>query len=258
MLQADRPGLAGVFVSIDDPRQAGKVEDDLVEMLVVAVSAVLSGADTFVESEAWATEKLDWLRNYLQLKHGIASHDTFGRLFGLIDPAQFEAALRRWVESVVPVLGAQVVAIDGKTSRRSGQVDATPLHLVSAFAADARLVLGQHSTAAKSNEKTAILQLLEVLALQGCIVTVDAMGPQASIAQAIRQRGADHVLVVQTTSLPWPRPSGISSRAARPRPTRPHIRSSRRWKRITGAWRSVATMRSMPCSACLAPSSGRI
>ncbi|SFK58500.1 ISAs1 family transposase, partial [Azotobacter beijerinckii] len=117
MQQADRPSLAEVFVSIDDPRQAGKVEHDLVEMLVVAVSAVLSGADTFVEIEAWATEKLDWLRNYLKLKHGIASHDTFGRLFGLIDPAQFEAAFRRWVGSVVPVLGAQVVAIDGKTSR---------------------------------------------------------------------------------------------------------------------------------------------
>lgn len=197
MQQADRPSLAEVFVSIDDPRQAGKVEHDLVEMLVVAVSAVLSGADTFVEIEAWATEKLDWLRNYLELKHGIASHDTFGRLFGLIDPAQFEAALRGWVGSVVPVLGAQVVAIDGKTSRRSGKVDATPLHLVSAFAADARLVLGQHSTEAKSNEKTAIPQLLEVLALQGCIVTLDAMGTQASIAQAIRQRGADYVLAVK-------------------------------------------------------------
>ncbi|SFB44706.1 ISAs1 family transposase, partial [Azotobacter beijerinckii] len=135
MQQADRPSLAEVFVSIGDPRQAGKVEHDLVELLVVAVSAVLSGADTFVEIEAWATERLDWLRNYLKLKHGIASHDTFGRLFGLIDPAQFEAAFRRWVGSVVPVLGAQVVAIDGKTSRRSGKVDATPLHLVSAFAA---------------------------------------------------------------------------------------------------------------------------
>ncbi|AVZ78769.1 ISAs1 family transposase [Zoogloeaceae bacteirum Par-f-2] len=189
--------LADVFVSITDPRQPGKVEHDLVELLVVAVSAVLVGADTFVEIELWAKEKLDWLRQYLRLENGIPSHDTFGRLFGLIDPAEFEAAFRRWVSSVVPALGAEVVAIDGKTSRRSGKVDATPLHLVSAFAAGAGLVLGQRATAEKSNEKTAIPQLLSVLALEGCVVTIDAMGTQANIAQAIRERGADYVLAVK-------------------------------------------------------------
>ena len=193
----DRLRLAEVFVSITDPRQPGKVEHDLVELLVVAVSAVLVGADTFVEIELWAKEKLDWLRGYLKLEHGIPSHDTFGRLFGLIDPGEFEAAFRRWVSSVVPALGAEIVAIDGKTSRRSGKVDATPLHLVSAFAAGAGLVLGQRATAEKSNEKTAIPQLLSVLALEGCIVTIDAMGTQANIAQAIRERGADYVLAVK-------------------------------------------------------------
>lgn len=172
----DKLRLAEVFVSITDPRQPGKVEHDLVELLVVAVSAVLVGADTFVEIELWAKEKLDWLQGYLKLEHGIPSHDTFGRLFGLIDPGEFEAAFRRWVSSVVPALGAEIVAIDGKTSRRSGKVDATPLHLVSAFAAGAGLVLGQRATAEKSNEKTAIPQLLSVLALEGCIVTIDAMG----------------------------------------------------------------------------------
>lgn len=189
--------LAEIFVSITDPRQPGKVEHDLVELLVVAVSGVLVGADTFVEIELWAKEKLDWLQGYLKLEHGIPSHDTFGRLFGLIDPVEFEAAFRRWVSSVVPVLGAEIVAIDGKTSRRSGKVDATPLHLVSAFAAGAGLVLGQRATAEKSNEKTAIPQLLSVLALEGCIVTIDAMGTQANIAQAIRERGADYVLAVK-------------------------------------------------------------
>ena len=193
----DRLRLAEVFVSITDPRQPGKVEHDLVELLVVAVSAVLVGADTFVEIELWAKEKLDWLQGYLKLEHGIPSHDTFGRLFGLIDPGEFEAAFRRWVSSVVPALGAEIVAIDGKTSRRSGKVDATPLHLVSAFAAGAGLVLGQRATAEKSNEKTAIPQLLSVLALEGCIVTIDAMGTQANIAQAIRERGADYVLAVK-------------------------------------------------------------
>jgi predicted transposase YbfD/YdcC len=198
METSKRLRLADVFVSITDPRQAGKVEHDLVELLVVAVNAVLVGADTFVEIELWAKEKLDWLRGYLKLAAGIPSHDTFGRLFGLIDPDEFEAAFRSWVGGILPALGADsVVAIDGKTSRRSGKVDATPLHLVSAFAAGAGLILGQRATAEKSNEKTAIPELLATLALEGCIVTIDAMGTQASIARAIRDRGADYLLAVK-------------------------------------------------------------
>jgi predicted transposase YbfD/YdcC len=195
--------LADVFVSITDPRQANKIEHDLVELLVVAVNAVLVGADTFVEIELWAQERIDWLRRYLRLEHGIPSHDTFGRLFGLINPDEFEAAFRRWASAVVPTLGDDtVVAIDGKTSRRSGKVDATPLHLVSAFATGAGLVLGQRATALKSNEKTAIPELLATLALEGCIVTIDAMGTQANIAQAIRERGANYILAVKDNQ-PW-------------------------------------------------------
>jgi predicted transposase YbfD/YdcC len=189
--------LADVFVSISDPRQAAKVEHDLVELLVVAVNAVLVGADTFVEIELWAREKLDWLRGHLRLAHGIPSHDTFGRMFGLIDAEQFEGAFRRWVGSVLPALGAEIVAIDGKTSRRSGGVDATALHLVSAFAAGAGLVLGQRATAEKSNEIMAIPELLSSLALTGCTVTIDAIGTQTAIAEAIQQRGADYVLAVK-------------------------------------------------------------
>ena len=113
--------LADVFVSIRDPRQRRKVEHDLVEVLVVAVNAVLVGADTFVEMELWAKEKQDWLRQYLKLEKGIPSHDTFGRLLSLIDPDEFEAAFCRWAKSILPALGEdRVVAIDGKTSRRSG------------------------------------------------------------------------------------------------------------------------------------------
>ena len=190
--------LADVFVSITDPRQASKVEHDLVELLVVAVNAVLVGADTFVEIELWAQERIDWLRRYLRLENGIPSHDTFGRLFGLIDPEEFEVSFRRWTSALVPSLGRDVVvAIDGKTSRRSGKVDATPLHLVSAFAEGVGLVLGQRATAQKSNEKTAIPELLATLALEGCIVTIDAMGTQAGIARAIRDRQADYVLAVK-------------------------------------------------------------
>ena len=160
-----------VFVGIRDPRQAKKVEHDLIELLVVAVCGVLAGADDFVEIEAWANEKCDWFRKYLCLEHGIPSHDTFGRVFAAIDAEAFGAAFRRWVSSIVPNLEKdEVVAIDGKTSRRTGKVNATPLHLVSAFAASAGLVLGQRATAAKSNEKTAIPELLATLALEGALM----------------------------------------------------------------------------------------
>src|ERR1700679_2008355 len=189
--------LADVFVSIEDPRESAKVKYDLVELLVVAVNAVLVGADTFVEIELWAEEKLEWLRSYLELPHGIPSHDTFGRLFGLIDPDQFESAFRRWVGSILPALGTEIVAVDGKTSRRSGGVDATALHLVSAFAAGAGLVLGQRAAAVKSNEITAIPELLSTLSLTGCTVTIDAMGTQTAIAELIQARGADYVLAVK-------------------------------------------------------------
>ena len=187
-----------VFVGIRDPRQAKKVEHDLVELLVVAVCGVLAGADDFVEIEAWANEKCDWFRKYLCLENGIPSHDTFGRVFAAIDAEAFGAAFRRWVSSIVPNLDKdEVVAIDGKTSRRTGKVNATPLHLVSAFAASAGLVLGQRATAVKSNEKTAIPELLATLALEGAIVTIDAMGTQPNIAQAIRDREAEYILSVK-------------------------------------------------------------
>ena len=190
--------IADVFVGIRDPRQAKKVEHDLVEMLVVAVCAVLAGADDFVQIEEWAKEKLDWFRQYLKLANGIPSHDTFGRVFAAIDAEAFGAAFRRWVSSVAPALAEdEVVSIDGKTSRRSGKVGSAPLHLVSAFAAGAGLVLGQQATAEKSNEKTAIPELLATLALEGCIVTIDAMGTQPNIAQAIRDRGAHYILSVK-------------------------------------------------------------
>ena len=189
--------LVDIFVSISDPRQSHKVKHQLSEVMAVAVIAVLVGADTFVEIQRWAELKLDWLRRYFPLEAGIPKHDTFGRLFAVIDPNEFEAAFQRWVSGLLPILGNEVVAIDGKTSRRSGKMGSTPLHLVSAFAAGAGLVLGQKATAEKSNEKTAIPELLKTLALQGCIVTIDAMGTQANIAKTILDQGADYVLAVK-------------------------------------------------------------
>jgi predicted transposase YbfD/YdcC len=191
--------LTQVFVSISDPRSARQVRHDLSELLTVAVCAVLCSADEFSDIEAWAKERIDWLRGFLVLEHGIPSHDTFGRVFAALNPHEFEAAFRRWVSQLVPTLDSDtVVAIDGKSSRRSTtKAAANPLHLVSAFAADIGLVLGQTATAEKSNEITAIPELLATLALKGCIVTIDAMGTQTTIARTIRLGGADYVLCVK-------------------------------------------------------------
>ncbi|SHM13097.1 ISAs1 family transposase [Vreelandella subglaciescola] len=186
-----------VFAGVTDPRHPNRVQHALPEVLTVAACGILVGADTFKEIELWAQEKRAWLQHYLRLPNGIPSHDTFARLFGLMDPQAFEAAFRDWVDGVLPGVSPQVAALDGKTSRRSAKACEGPLHLVSAFAADAGVILGQQATATKSNEKTAIPELLASLALKGCIVTIDAMGTQPSIAQAIRDRQADYVLAVK-------------------------------------------------------------
>ena len=153
---------------------------------------MLSGIDDFVDIELWAEAKIEWLRGFMELEHGIPSHDTIGRVFGLIAPDEFEAAFRRWVGMVVPALSQDtVVAIDGKSSRRKGSKGKTassPLHMVSAFAAGVGVVLGQTATAEKSNEITAIPELLAKLTLEGCVVTIDVMGTQTKIARTIRDR----------------------------------------------------------------------
>jgi len=191
--------LSEVFVTVPDPRGARQTRHDLSELLTVAVCAVLCGADDFVDIALWGQSKLEWLRRFLKLASGIPSHDTFCRVFALLDPEAFEAAFLRWVGVLVPVLApGSVVAIDGKTSRRTtSKADQTPLHMVSAFAAGMGLVLGQRATEHKSNEITAIPELLATLALEGTIVTIDAMGTQTAIARTIRSRGADYVLCVK-------------------------------------------------------------
>jgi len=254
----ERVRLVDVWVGVRDPRQARKIEHDLVEMLVVAVCAVLSGANSFVEIEAWAKEKLDWLRKHLSLEHGVACHDTFGRVFAAIDADEFAAAFLRWVGQVVPALVKdEVVAIDGKTIHRSGKAGATPLHLVSAFAAQAGLVLGQRATAAKSNEKTAIPELLATLALEGCIVTIDAMGTQPSIAQAIRHRGADYVLAVKDNQPTLAESIGDFINAFAVAQARHHTRFTKSSRKTMADWKSSAATSSTSSTACTPPSAGQ-
>ena len=143
-METENPvSLAEAFSIIIDPRIAGRSTHDLVEMLVVAVCAMLCGADNFVEIHAWAEERLSWLKKFLKLEHGIASHDTMGRVFGMLDARAVESSFRKWVSGLIPALEpGTVVAVDGKTSRRSGSGARPPLHLVSALAAGVGVVLG--------------------------------------------------------------------------------------------------------------------
>lgn len=139
-VESKKLSIAEAFGAIPDPRVAGRSKHDLVEMLVLAVCGMVCGVDDFVGIEAWGNERIDWLRRFLKLEHGIPSHDTLGRLFGLLDPKAVEKSFRNWVSGVLPGLAkGSVVAIDGKASRRSKMTGQQALHLVSAFATGARL-----------------------------------------------------------------------------------------------------------------------
>ena len=173
---------------------------ELLDSIVITICGVICGADNWVEIEEFGNARLEWLSRFLRLPNGIPSHDTFGRVFSRLDPDQFGACFMNWVQSVAELTPGEVVAIDGKTLRRChdrGQGRA-PLHLVSAWAAQNHLVLGQTRTQAHSNEITAIPQLLALLELRGCIITIDAMGCQTEIAQQIVDGGADYLLAVKS------------------------------------------------------------
>ena len=191
--------LVGHFASLEDTRCPLKRRHILHEMIVIAIAAILCGADGWVAIAEFGRAKRAWFNRFLKLPHGIPSHDTFGRVFGLLEPAAFEACFRAWVDSIRALLPGEVIAIDGKTLRRSHDRGAglAALHLVSAWAARNRLVLGQVATDAKSNEITAIPRLLELLHLKGCIVTIDAMGCQTKIAAQIIAQGGDYLLALK-------------------------------------------------------------
>lgn len=183
--------------TIDDPRQPSNgTLHDFREMLVMMIAAVLSDCDTVEEMVDWARMHEAWLRRFLRLKNGIPSEDTFLRLLQILDPRQFEASFRHWVEGIVTGLG-RTVAIDGKTARGSATEDESPMHLVSAFATDLGIALGQEKVAAKSNEITAIPSLLDALYLRGLLVSIDAMGCQKEIAKKITAKGGDYLLSVK-------------------------------------------------------------
>jgi predicted transposase YbfD/YdcC len=191
--------LVRYFGAIEDPRCPGKVEHRLLDILVIAAAAVIACAESWDDIALYGRSKLAWLKTFLELPNGIPSHDTFRRVFTLIDPDAFEAGFTAWVGSLAMRFEREVVAIDGKTIRRSfdhGR-EQSPLHVVSAWASEQGLVLGQRCVDGKSNEITAVPELLDQLALENSIVTLDAMGCQTAIAEKILARGGDYLLALK-------------------------------------------------------------
>ncbi len=195
---ARKLALASYFATVDDPRIDRTKAHNLLDIIVITICAVICGADDWVGVAEFGTSKAAWLKGFLELPNGIPSHDTFGRVFARINPDQFQQSFLQWVQAVQTVR-TDIIAIDGKTHRGShdrpnGQA---ALHLVSAWAAENRLVLGQIAVNDKSNEITAIPQLLDLLDLRGCTVTIDAMGCQTAIAAKIRDGQGHYVLALK-------------------------------------------------------------
>jgi predicted transposase YbfD/YdcC len=191
--------FAPFFVNLTDPRIQRSQRHSLLDILILAVCATVGGANGWADIERFGKAKLDFFRSFLELPNGIPSHDTFGRLFARLDPAALLACIQEWLAALGSAVAGEVVAIDGKALRGSFDTAAArnPLHLVGAWATETRLILGQVAVDAKSNEITAIPLLLKLLDLEGCIVTIDAMGCQKEIAAAIRSQEADYVLALK-------------------------------------------------------------
>lgn len=189
-------GLVEQFSALEDPRIVGKVDHRLIDILVIAVCAVIACAESWDDIALYGRSKEGWLRRFLDLPNGIPSHDTFRRVFMLINPDAFERRFSAWTRTLSDqAVEREVVAIDGKTVRRSfdRSRDQAPLHLVSAWASERGLTLGQRAVDGRSNEIPAIPDLLDALDVNGCIVTLDAMGCQKEIAQRILASRADYL-----------------------------------------------------------------
>ncbi len=186
------------FSALKDPRQSWRVVYPLPEILLLVLCATLSGMEDFVEIRLWGDLRLEFLRRFLPYERGLPAHDTLNDVINALSPELFKECFTRWVAHLCEE-APDVIAIDGKTSRRSHDraKGRAPLHLISAWAARQRLVLGQEATEAKSNEITAIPLLLERLELAGALVTIDAMGTQTAIAETIRAKGADYLLALK-------------------------------------------------------------
>lgn len=187
------------FEGLEDPRELGKVQHHLIDIIIIAICAVICGANDWVGVETFGKAKEEWLRSFLELPNGIPSHDTFNKVFNKLSAKNFQECFISWVQSLIELTDGEVVAIDGKRlrhsyDRKSGK---GAIHMVSAWASENQMVLGQIKTEEKSNEITAIPELLKLLDIRGCIVTIDAAGCQKALAQDIIEYGADYVLALK-------------------------------------------------------------
>jgi predicted transposase YbfD/YdcC len=195
------PVFSSFFADLEDPRRTSQGNHlyPLDEILFLSIAAVISGADTWTSIGLFGKAKLDWLRKFFPFQNGVPSHDVLGKVFAALDSSQFSKCFVSWIDSLAQITAGEIIAIDGKTLRGSDNKTRgkSALHVVSAFASANGLCLGQVAVDDKSNEITAVPQLLDLLAVKGCIVTLDAMGCQKSIAKAIRDKDADYVLTVK-------------------------------------------------------------
>lgn len=183
--------------AIRDPRVKRTRDHELIDILVIAICALLCRAETFNDMEDFGNAKLDWFKTFLVLPNGIPSHDTFNRVFQMLDPAEFLEAFLNWTQGLRQAVPDEIVAMDGKALRRALTEHKNPRYIVSAWAGENGLVLGQLKVDEKSNEITAVPQLLRILELRGCIVTLDAMGCQKNIAKEIKEADAEYVLALK-------------------------------------------------------------
>lgn len=187
------------FAALDDPRVERTKLHPLLSIVVIAICAVIAGAESWDDIAEFGEIRASWFATFLELPHGIPSHDTFNRVFAALDPVQFRACFLAWMQAITTVLPAQTIALDGKALRGSHDrgVGKAAIHLVSAWASANRLVLAQTKVDTKSNEITALPDLLRCLALAGCVVTIDAVGCQRQIAQQILDQGGTYVLALK-------------------------------------------------------------
>jgi predicted transposase YbfD/YdcC len=197
MVEEETGSIAAHFGGLDDPRVERTKRHSLLGVITIALCGVISGADTWVEIEELGHAREEWFAQVLDLPHGIPSHDTFGRVFAALDPVAFEDCFRAWVGCMVTTLGPQVIALDGKALCGAHTAGTAPLQMVSAWASTARVVLAQRVVPEKANELSALPEVLRMLALEGCIVTIDAMGTHTCLAQQIVDQGADYVLALK-------------------------------------------------------------
>jgi predicted transposase YbfD/YdcC len=191
------PSIKKYFRSLPEPRVRGRSRHLLVDIVVIAICAVIADCDDWSDIAQFGRKREAWFRRFLKLPHGIPSHDTFERVFAALDSRAFQGCCLKWFAAVGEVLGLGHIAIDGKTLCGSGSAELRPLHVVTAWATEANLTLGQVAVDKKSNEITAIPKLLELLDLHGALVTIDAMGCQKEIAKKIVERGGDYLLTVK-------------------------------------------------------------